>query len=179
MADNAGAWIGQEIALLWINGGNTAARDAVIQTNAAPFFPDIPEGYTFPLALPKTKVVIGPKGTYGTNIIVSKDVIADYWHSKKRIFIWGDVVYKDVFFEQPDRLTEFCVELTHLAVNQLAPSTGPAGKILPTITAPQQTDVERASAALAAFQWQQCPEHNCYDEDCKDYSARIKEMRTP
>jgi len=181
LVDNSGGWTGQEIAVNWINGGNTAARGMVIQTNAAPFFPDIPEGYAFPLALPKAKAVLGPKAGYGTNDVIFKDVIADYWRSKKRIFIWGNAAYKDVFAGSPDRLTEFCVELTHLTVNMLPPPGN--GKILPTIPTmpptPQAIDVDRPEAILTGFQWQQCPQHNCYDEDCKDYAARVKEMREP
>jgi hypothetical protein len=64
--DTAGAWTGDEIALTWVNSGNTAARNVVIQNNASPFFPDLPQGYSFPLAQPKVRVVIGPKATYGS-----------------------------------------------------------------------------------------------------------------
>jgi hypothetical protein len=165
IVDNGGHWTGQEFALQWTNSGNTPARDLVIQTNNLPFRPDIPKEYDFPLATEKTSTVIGPKGTYGTGMVIPKESLADAWHSKGRLFIWGTVIYKDAFPQDPDRLTEFCVELTHLTMNTPKPQT------------PTQTTIDDPKATLVGFQWQTCRTHNCYDEDCKDYKDRVGDMR--
>jgi hypothetical protein len=165
MVDNNGNWTAQEVAAVWINAGNTATREVVIQNNAAAFFPDIPSQYNFPLSDPKFHVVIGPKANYGTNIQLPKDVIADNIQAKKRIFLWGTAVYKDTF-STPDRLTEFCVELTHLTFNQP-----------PGLKSPSQISLNDPTVMWQGFEWNQCPQHNCYDRDCPDYDTMIQQQR--
>jgi len=80
------------------------------------------------------------------------------WNNKTKLFLWGDVVYKDVFPGDPERLSENCIEISHLvAVASLGdPNVG-----------------------LSGVSWKPRPKglHICYDEDCKDYQDRIKDMR--
>jgi hypothetical protein len=92
-----------------------------------------------------------------------KELIIDYWQGKKRLFIWGTAIYNDSFEDTPERLSEFCIGLTHLTVNQQGD--------------PNKVDFTKADVNLVGFQWEQCTEHNCYDQDCKDYSSRAKDMR--
>jgi hypothetical protein len=172
------AWKAQEVALLWTNAGNTPARDVIIQANANAFFPDLPYSYDFPLG-EKTRIVLGPKGNYGTNVQISKEVIADAIHGKKRLFVWGTAIYKDEFANTPERLSEFCVELTHLTIDRLTtpqekgPSQQPKAGSGPI----SFVDIDEPKAALIGFQWQQCHSHNCYDKDCSDYEERVNDMR--
>jgi len=182
LVDNSGAWSAQEVSVVWSNAGNTAARMAVIKIKGDSFFPDIPEQYDFPLGTEKTTIVLGPKSTYGVNTTIPKEILADAWHSKKRIFLWGTVIYDDVFPASPERLSEFCAELTHLSLaKQLAQTTPPPGPapafVNPTLAAPKPSDIDDPGAVLGTFQWQQCHAHNCYDEDCPDYKDRIADMR--
>ena len=82
----------------------------------------------------------------------------------------------------PDRLTEFCVELTHLTVTMLSPTPQATDKKdiqKNTGGSAETVNPESPNAILAGFQWQECPTHNCYDEDCKDYAERVKSARTP
>jgi hypothetical protein len=178
-SDPSSPWTGQEISIQWFNAGNTPAREAIIKANAMPFFPDIPDPYDFSLGSDKTQVVIGPKQQYGINAAIGKDVIADAFHNKKRLFLWGAVVYKDVFPNSADRLTEFCVELTHLTLGMATPapsqSTSKTGPSKPTTQT--NMDIDAPGAQFLGFQWQQCKRHNCYDDDCSDYRDRIKDMR--
>ena len=181
---NDAKWLGQEISVIWNNGGNTPARDIVIQTNLQPFYPDLPTSYDYPLNPEKTLAAIGPKAVYGTTVNLPRDMVSDYWHAKKRLFIWGAAVYKDAFPNTPDRLTEFCVELTHLTINMIptvpknnGQKTTAKGTI--AVIANPSPNPDAPNANLANFQWQQCPTHNCYDEDCKDYAQRVKSARTP
>lgn len=160
-----GKWLGQEVALNWINSGNTPASDIVIQTNIQVWRADLPTGYAFPENKDSALAVIGPKAIYGTNGQITKADLIDAWRGKARLFSWGSVLYKDVFPDDPDRLSEFCVELTHITLGNVQPQGGT------TQAFPTDPDV------LQAFQWQACAEHNCYDEGCKDYSSKIKKMR--
>ena len=169
IAPDGKTWNGQEFALNWINSGNTPAKGIVIETNAQAFRSDLPLGYPFPENKATSLAVIGPKGAYGTLAQISTTDIMDSWSNKSRIFFWGSLVYNDTFSGDPDRLSEFCVEMTHIT---LAPSQNPAS---PTPPGPA---VAAPPDAVVGFQWQACREHNCYDEDCKDYSIKVKQMRT-
>jgi len=164
-----GEWIGQQIFLGLVNSGNTPAGTAVIQTGIHDWPEDLPKGYQFPLDADKTQAAIGPKAPYAVDRVIARSALQGYWRQKTRIFIWGDVLYRDIFKGDPERLTEFCIEITHLTIGW---NTTPA-KGLPA--AP--TDIDTPNVGLAGFQWQACKEHNCYDEDCSDYSERIKDMR--
>jgi hypothetical protein len=165
-------WSGQEFSLNWINTGNTPASEAVIRTNMQAWPTDLPQGFEFPLLQDKTTAVVGPKGTYGTNVQVPKDILTSTWYGKSRIFFWGTVVYRDVFRGDPDRVSEFCVEMTHITVGNMQSN---ASSKTPQIATP--ISIDDPSAAIVVAQWQACREHNCYDEGCKDYSARVKEVR--
>ncbi len=155
----SGEWIGQEISLNWNNSGSTPAKDAVIQSNVEAWPTDLPTGFAFPETKDsRVNTVVGPKAMYGTLAHVSKTDLVAAWQNKSRLFFWGSVVYKDIFPGDPDRLTEFCIEMTHITVN---------GK-----------DITDPNAALIGFQWQACRAHNCYDEDCKDFDGKVKELRS-
>jgi len=173
-----GKWSGQEIALMWANAGNTPAKAVVMQQNTQTWRSDLPTGYAFPETRANSLAVIGPKANYGTLVNVSKVDLTDAWQGQSRIFFWGTVLYQDTFPGDADRLSEFCVEMTHVSLNTLVPLTPtppstPASNSVPQPVQPVQTVPD----TLTGFQWQACREHNCYDEDCKDYKAKIKEMR--
>jgi hypothetical protein len=175
VAPDSKTWIGQEFLLNWLNTGNTPAKGIVIQDHVEALHSDLPIGYPFPETKTPSLAVIGPKGSYATLARVTNIDLLDAWQAKSRIFFWGSVVYRDTFPGDPDRLSEFCVEMTHVAFGTSLPGNQnpatPKSIALSTPVAPSTPDT------LAGFQWQACREHNCYDEDCKDYSAKIKEMR--
>jgi hypothetical protein len=166
-------WSGQEISLNWGNTGNTPATDAVMQSNSQPWPTDLPKGFEFPLLPAKITSVVGPKGLYGTIVQVPKDTLVATWHGKSRLFFWGAVVYKDVFPDDPDRLSEFCVEMTHITVGSMQPNIQATPPQIPT-----PISIDDLPATIVGAQWQACREHNCYDEGCKDYAERVKEART-
>jgi len=178
VAPGDGNWTGQEFDLNWINNLNTPANDIVIQANVQAWrSPALPLGYDFPENRQNALAVIGPKGTYGTIARVSKVDLMDAWQANSHIFFWGSVVYRDIFPDDPDRLSEFCVEMTHVtfagspqAINQAPPKTGVGQAI-------GQPTIAPTPAGVVAFQWEACREHNCYDQGCKDYSACVKAAR--
>jgi hypothetical protein len=80
--------------------------------------------------------------------------ILDAARSKKvRLYAWGWTTYNDVFKGTPKHLSEFCDEFTDV-------------KITP----------EDATSPSAQFTWklQLCKSHNCYDNECADYTARTR-----
>jgi hypothetical protein len=79
-------------------------------------------------------------------------------HEKESLgCFFGWVVYDDIFPGDPPRLTEFCTEMIQ-------------------ITIPFDADIADAKTRLT-WNIMSCSEHNCYDEECKDYAERIKEAR--
>jgi hypothetical protein len=161
-------WAGQQIFINLVNSGNTPARAVVIQTGIHDWPEDLPKGYQFPLDNDKIQATVGPKAQYSTDRIISKDAILQNWHGKARIFIWGTIVYRDIFPDDPERLTEFCTEMTHVTAGWItAPKT-------PPVKGPSLDDL---NTTIATAQNNACKEHNCYDEDCYDYQSRIKDMR--
>lgn len=173
IADSQGNWISQEVEVNWTNNGTTPAKGVVIQTNVKPFLEDLPDTYDFPLLSQKTQGAIAPKGIYTVSLLIPRSALEDSWHGKARIFIWGTALYKDVFPRDADRLTEFCYEIFHLTAAYATPQTVTNGQPTPSPV------LGNPGTALAQFQWQACNRgaHSCYDEDCSDYSDRVKDMR--
>jgi hypothetical protein len=161
-------WAGQQMFFNFVNSGNTPARSVVIQMGVHDWPEDLPKGYQFPLDDDKIEATIGPKAQYSTDRNITKSMLEQNWHGKARIFIWGTVIYRDIFPNDAERLTEFCAELTHVTIGWLPSPKPPA-------TPPN--DINDPQVGIAALQWQSCKQHNCYDEDCYDYPVRIKDMR--
>ncbi len=99
--------------------------------------------------------VFGPKFGYdGLGTYVSLSDIESVAKEKKHMFFWGWVVYRDVFGGTPIRLSEFCLNMTDPQWQNPDHSARP-GIISMTNLPCHQT-------------------HNCYDENCSDYSKRIE-----
>jgi hypothetical protein len=158
-------WVGQEFTLNWINSGNTPASRVDIRTKAQTWRSDLPADYDFPTEKIANSPTIGPKLVYGTNVQITKNDILDAWHGNSKLFFWGTVVYRDIFFPtDPDHVTEFCIQPVHIVFQTP----------FPDFTKP----ITPNFAGVVAMQWQECPQHNCYDDDCRDYHDRVKEARS-
>jgi hypothetical protein len=176
MTEDMLTWRGYEITLNWNNSGTTPAKNLVFQANIKPWpiSEELPQSYEFPLASEKSRGTVGPKANYGANVFIPRGILEDAYHGKERVYLWGTIVYKDIFENDPDRLTEFCVEITRLTTawsqppkpdkNNTTPSQGPI-------------PIDNPNAMLVGFQTPACRDHNCYDNDCKDYQDKIKDMR--
>jgi len=157
------ARVAQEFLFNWTNSGTTQARNAVTAISGDTWPSELPKGFDFP-DLPGNQpqsIAIGPRDTTGVRIDIPTNKLIPTWEGKAHLYVWGWVVYDDVF-RTDTHLTEFCIE-----VIQIAP-IGP-GKTGADLSDPN-----------TPFSWniQKCKDHNCYDDDCKDYSARIKQSRT-
>ena len=167
-SDTPPQWVGQQIFINVANSGNTPARTVIIKTNMKDWPEDLPEDYQFPLQ-GKTEATVAPKGNYATDVTVPAQALEQNWHGKAHIFIWGSVLYRDIFPDEPDHLTEFCAEMTHVTLGWASNAAKHAGV--------GPINFYDPDAAMVTFQFQGCKQHNCYDKDCKDYSDRVKDMR--
>lgn len=164
-----GQWASYQLSLNWTNSGSTPATTAVIQANGQIWPTDLPDGFAFPLLPERTRAVFGPKATYGTSINVPSVDWIQSWHGAGRLFVWGTVVYRDAFPRDPERLSEFCAEIHHIVIGPIQPPA--AGAAAPALT------IENPNAQIVGFQWQACRQHNCYDNDCRDYTERVADAR--
>jgi len=155
----------QILNLNWFNSGNTPAKDGVTLGNLQMWRGELPSGFDFkdinappPNSIPHN--IVGPHQGVPIQLAVGIDNFRAQRAGTDRMFFYGWIVYKDVFAGDPDRLTEFCTEMIQVAIFDAKKD----------IADPSQN-----------FSWntQPCRENNCYDEDCKDYSEKIKQARTP
>jgi hypothetical protein len=166
-----GSWQGQQFQLNWFNNGVLPAKTASFQQNAKPFFDDLPKTYDFPIDSDKIQGIVPPKGQFTSTITIPRGALEDNWHGKARIFVWGTVVYKDGFVDDPIRVSEFCTEIYQVTVGYtVAPQPT---KENPHPKPPVMGD---PNTAIAALSWRACNRgaHSCYDKDCTDYSEQIK-----
>jgi hypothetical protein len=88
-----------------------------------------------------------------TPIQISSEDLEKVAEGKKHLFVWGWTTYRDIFTGTPKRLSEFCTEV--VSITWTKPDHTDAASDINTVNPP-------------------CPTHNCYDEDCVDYSSRTK-----
>ena len=101
--------------------------------------------------------VIGPKQTFdGPPLFVSLRDLEAVDRGTKHIYVWGWVVYRDMFGSTPIRLTEFCTSITN-----------------PTLSKSSHSD----QAGELKVDTVPCGVHSCYDEYCQDYSKRVTGFR--
>jgi len=147
---------GLNFSYFWVNSGSTPAKDGKTEFN-------VYVGSAFPLAstdfskLPQSQVmqfVTGPKaGMQTLSVPISLGDLDDIANGKKHMFFWGFAVYRDSFPDTPMRVSEFCTDVTSITFSK-ADHTDPTGDV--------------------NFGTPPCEAHNCYDEACPDYDARIR-----
>jgi hypothetical protein len=156
-----GKRIAAEVAVRWNNSGTTPAEEAITRVNAQLWPSELPDGFDFKdlnigITVP---LAIGPKGDGAASMVVPINMLQAQRQLSSRLYVWGWAVYKDVFKGDPDRLTEFCTEIIQVAI-------------------PPTKTLDDPEAAIS-WNLSQCKHNNCYDENCTDYSSRIKQARTP
>jgi len=136
------------------NVGSTATRGMLMHLNYDFMTTEIPRTFDFHdlrvngKVPPNTPAVLGPhakNASISTDEIPAVSIKAIEDH-QLRMYIWGWVRYRDIFKDTPRPLTEFCYELTGFTEDPLVASND---KVIPKMV--------------------NCPMHNCWDEDCKDY----------
>lgn len=149
-------WKGLNVYYAWSNSGTTPAKDEISEWNMS-LGPTVPEkGLNFDNLSQNERMslVLGPKAGFQlTPVYLSTADLEAVSEGKKHLFFWGWTTYRDIFSGTPRHLSEFCTDVTS-AIWTLPDHTSLAAD-LKTIQPP-------------------CPVHNCYDEDCEDYSTRTK-----
>jgi hypothetical protein len=151
------------LSLPWINGGDTQTRGAVSQINFLPVpvnvllhqSGDLPSGFSFPdegYVKPRQFFIAAKGNAIATETI---PIYEFYLVSKKqfRLYTWGWITYHDIFDGTPTHLTEFCDELVNVKSST-----------------PDMTD----PSAEITVDWEFCEEHNCSDEECRDYKEKTE-----
>ena len=148
------------------NTGTTPANVVASATGTSILDAEPPEDQFIQTAVDRMRSVIGPKSVENMKGVAIKESSligqefspADVVNMRilpplkftKGHFIWGWVGYYDVFPNTPLRVTEFCRELTNLAI-------------------------DRSSQPLPRLYTEDaiCERHNCADEYCEDYDAIV------
>jgi hypothetical protein len=138
------------------NSGTTPASETDLEWNMS-LGPTIPQkGLDFE-TLPqneRTASVLGPKANFQFKpVYLSVEDMEAVADGKEHLFFWGWVTYRDIFKGTPERLSEFCIDVTSATWTK-ANHTDPMAD-LTMVTPP-------------------CPVHYCYDQKCEDYTARTK-----
>jgi hypothetical protein len=138
----------------WINSGNTQTKDAESQVNWVAPMDVLASNFTFPdiVNVEKSQFALGPKVTGNTTMDVPVATFEDARQHRRHLYVYGWMTYRDIFSDTPPRLSEFCDEIINI-----------------------KSDVPLADLK-APVTWEPslCHTHNCYDEQCEDYSPRTK-----
>ena len=136
----------------WTNSGTTPTKTASSQVYMRALRSELPKGFDLADLLPikRNATVVGPKASVFEALRAPINDIRDVNEGKSHLYFWGWFAYRDIFPSTPQRLTEFCVELTNLKS-----------------TKPDITDL----STEFNFNLVPCGRHDCYDEDCADYKA--------
>jgi hypothetical protein len=138
------------------NSGTTPASPTVLEWNMSLGTTVPQKGLDFD-TLPQGErmtSVLGPKGNFQFKpVYLSTEELEMIADGKKHLFFWGWVTYRDIFTGTPERLSEFCTDITS-ATWSASNHTNP------------NVDIKTENPP--------CPVHNCYDEECEDYGSRTK-----
>jgi len=149
-----------QLDIIWNNSGNTPTKFAVAKSNSQPWASDLPKAFDFKDLDESQPVpaVIGPRSSGHQSLTVPLNYFIDVIQRKYHLYLWGWVAYRDAFPATPIRLTEYCAELVGVRADKSDALANPENNIhwgvipCPTVA------------------------HNCYDDGCTDYQARIKEV---
>jgi hypothetical protein len=134
------------IAAKWQNAGNTPAVGAISVIAASEQEEEITEQEflgSIPEVLAKQPVsAIGPKIPFTSEAIHAEESFAD--SVDKPRYIWGWVLYRDIFPKTKPHITEFCYRVTTI----------------------EKIDIINYSFAKSRA----CTHHNCIDDFCDDYA---------
>ena len=158
VANNIGGKVAQRlIPLGWENSGTTPMIQGVAYLGHRKSPDDVPAGFDYPLDHPEgVKFQVPPRGAKAIDDVISVDDLNAIQKHTSRYFVYGTLVYRDIFPDSPVRITEFCTEITYILHS---------GSGEPDFTDPNMQ---------VGFKTGDCKEHNCYDDFCLDYKSFAK-----
>jgi hypothetical protein len=143
------AW---QFLVKWENTGSTPAKRMYGRSSFEPTVKPLPRGFDFPDlgVVNQGEGVLAPKGIATTTLTIPTFVLNAVKGGDQHLYIWGWSTYHDAFKDTPVRLTEYCVEITEFIASGDLSNPSVDYNLIPVT----------------------CVEHNCYDEDCKDYDKK-------
>jgi hypothetical protein len=138
------------------NSGTTPARAGISQWNLSLGPTVAQKGLDFDTLSQTERLsfVLGPKVLFQLKpISIPIQDLEMIGEGKRHLFFWGWTTYRDIFPGTPQRLTEFCTEIDSLMWSKVDHTDA-------------TVEINTSSPP--------CPTHNCYDEDCEDYSRRVR-----
>jgi hypothetical protein len=95
-----------QMTIPWENSGTTPAKSGLSQFNWQSFPSDLPKNFHFPdlPGVDKRIFVIGPKHVASGSITVPVTELDDVRKGKFRLFVWGWIIYRDIFPNTPVRV---------------------------------------------------------------------------
>ena len=137
---------------VWRNGGDTPTVSLFLNVNSSRD-KQLPDNFDFPDAQGETiQMVVGAHSTVAASTItISGTDLAAVSNGTKFLYIWGWAKYRDIFSNTPERITRFCVQVTHVLGD-------------PTNVYNQQTNPLELTFAFYK-------QNNCIDEGCQRQEA--------
>ncbi len=146
-----------QFSFVWRNSGMTVAKSGIAavggfgqpsELEPVDFSRCFGQGLT---ATTASQRALGPGDTTESKHTIPLSILSMIADGKTRGFICGFFLYRDVFEGSPVRLTEFCKELDSVKISKNE----------------NRLDIQV---------WlRSCSTHNCFDEDCPDYTDRVKD----
>jgi hypothetical protein len=150
--------VGYNVALIWENSGTTPAPLAKQHFRISRLKGE-PMGETFFKVNEKkqpTTTYIGPKATVQTGSVFARADVLPKLITPITIgtptYIWGWIVYRDIFSFTKPHVTEVCSVLSEVRITPISPKINDYG-----------------------FFFNRCEHHNCTDDNCEDYNQVIAE----
>lgn len=104
------------------NGGNTQTVGLRINVNSMLRDTPIPDDFAFPFQGEPGFSLIGSRQTISaSNAIILDDDLLAVQRGQKYFYVWGTITYRDVFPGTPERVTEFCTQISKVFGDPLDP----------------------------------------------------------
>ena len=133
----------------WLNTGNTPARQVHAQVQLILSSEVLPGDFEFEIEqLRDTAVVTIAPHTFieSGRVVIWGDDLNAVKKGELHAYLWGILVYRDVFPGTPERITRFCVKAAEVTGN-------------PTLLFNEKTNIVH-------IDWATYERNNCVDEDC-------------
>ena len=156
---SAGGKVTQRLVpMMWENSGTTPMVEGTAYFGHMKSLGGIPAGFDYPGDHPEgVNFTVSPKGNKSLDVVINTDELNEIQNKTNRYFLYGTLVYRDVFQDSPIRVTEFCTEITFVMFTN--------GFQNPDFGDPKMG---------IGLKTGDCKEHNCYDNYCPDYKKFAK-----
>lgn len=98
----------------WRNNGNTPTKNMTVIVNWTAWPADLPNDFSYSYGenVQPSPMFLGPKATeWSDPIKIPAHVATDALKGKQTIFIWGQVIYSDIFANTGSHYTRWCYKL--------------------------------------------------------------------